>query len=190
MKTLILEGGPRRKGVTADLSAIVAGTLIRKGVDVRTERVYDLNVKPCLGCLKCRPDKTCVLPRDDAHRIAELIEEADMLILASPTYWGNVSGQLKILIDRLVPVFEHIEPEVSRIPIKKQKGKTGIIITASNAPAGYHLLPSQSRGAVRAMKTILGAGGYKIRKIINVPDSGRYENKAPRIQKRIERALG
>jgi multimeric flavodoxin WrbA len=190
MKTLILDGGPRRKGVSSDLTATVAGVLEQRGNEVVTERIYALDVKPCVGCLKCRPDKPCALPEDDAHRIAGLIDESDMLVLASPTFWGNISGPMKTLVDRLVPVFEHIDPEVGRIPVKMQKGKDGIIITCSNAPAGWHLLPSQSRGAVRAMKTILGAGGYRIRKVINVPDSSRYGRRAPRIRKRIERALG
>ena len=190
MKALILDGGPRRKGVTSDLAAAVSAVLSRKGADVRTERVYALDVKPCVGCLKCRPDRACALPEDDAHRIAGLIEEADTLVLASPTFWGNITGPMKTLVDRLVPVFEHIDPKAGGLPVKKQKGKAGIIITSSNAPAGWHLLPSQSRGAVRAMKTILGAGGYRIRKVINVPDSSRYRKRAPRIRTRIERALG
>lgn len=190
MKALILDGGPRRKGVTSKLATMVADALTQKGAEVCYERVYALKVKPCVGCLKCRPDKVCALPQDDAQRIALQIEEADMLILASPTYWGNITGPMKTLIDKLVTTFEYISTKERAIPVKNQKGKSGVIITSSNAPAGYHLLPSQSRGAVRAMKTILHAGGYKIRKIINVPNSSQFEKKSAALGKRISKMFG
>ena len=79
--------------------------------DVEQIDVYDLSIKPCISCMKCRPDKPCALPRDDAHDIAEKIAAADVLVVGTPTYWGNMSAPLKALFDRIVTTLEHIETE-------------------------------------------------------------------------------
>lgn len=124
-KVLVLNSSPRKKGVTAELAAALTEILEQKDMEVHTEHVYDLKVKPCLGCLQCRPDRTCILPEDDAPRIARLIDGSDTLVLASPTYWGNIPGPLKTLIDRLVPVFEYIDPKTTRISRKLQQCADG-----------------------------------------------------------------
>jgi len=70
---------------------------------------YDLKIKPCIGCLKYRPNKKCVLPYDDAHLLSEKIKQADILIIGSPTYWGNIPGPLTTLFDKKVTTFEYVE---------------------------------------------------------------------------------
>ncbi|MDC7219894.1 MAG: NAD(P)H-dependent oxidoreductase [Spirochaetales bacterium] len=174
MKTLILNGSPRKKGVTTQMLKIMEEKAREKGT-VEHIRIYDCDITPCAGCMGCRPDKKCLLPQDDGHRIARLIDEADLLILSSPTYWGNISGPLKTVLDRCVTTFEYLDGH--RFPKRLQKGKRALIVTASSAPIGYHLLPSQSNGAVRAMKTVLKAGGYNIKGVLNIPDSNRFEEK-------------
>lgn len=184
MKALILNGSPRKKGVTLQMLNHMKNVLEKK-MDVEQINVYEKSIKPCIGCEKCRPDKQCILPEDDAQLIAKKIDEAELLVLSSPTYWGNITGPLKTLIDRCVTTFEYIDGH--SIPKKNQKGKSSIIITASNAPFIYNLQMSQSRGAVNAMKTILKAGGFSIKGIINVANSRNYANKKHRVEKKIER---
>ena len=141
-------------------------------------RIHDLTMKPCIGCLKCRPDKTCVLPRDDAHILAEKIKRSDLLILGAPVYWGNMPGTLKTFFDRNVPLFEYCEAKAIRyIPRPQLKGKKAILIVSGGAPFPYNLLPSQSRGTIRSLKTILKAGGVRIVSVLNVSDSYNFEKK-------------
>jgi multimeric flavodoxin WrbA len=174
MKTLILNGSPRKKGVTSQILSIMKEKALTNG-SVEIIDVYDCNIQPCAGCLECHPGKNCLMPQDDGHRIAKLIDEADILILGSPTYWGNMTGPLKTLLDRCVPAFIHQgNRNFSR---KLHKGKQALIVTASNAPIGLHLLPSQSRGAVRAMKTVLKGSGFRIKGILNIPDARRFDEK-------------
>jgi NAD(P)H-dependent FMN reductase len=127
-------------------------------------------MKPCVGCLKCRPDGTCVLPEDGAHAVGRMIDEADALVVGTPTYWGNMTGPLKILFDRSVPRFEYIG---GGLPKPNHRGKPGIIVTASASPWPFNLIKSQSGGAVRSVKTVMKAGGYGIKGIINVPNMAR-----------------
>lgn len=91
MNVLILNASPRKKGITSTLLTKVKSTL-NSTHNTEIIRIQELNIKPCTGCLKCRPDKTCILPRDDAHILAEKIKESDTIIIGSPVYWGNIRG--------------------------------------------------------------------------------------------------
>lgn len=156
---LILNGGPRKKGATATILRAVAEGASAAGKDVEWIDVYDQAIAPCRGCLRCRPDKECILPKDGAHELAQKIRDADALVVGTPTYWGNMSGPLKTLFDRTVPVFEWFGES---LPKPAQTGKRAIIVVTSAAPWPYNQLVWQSRGAVRAVRTVLGSGGYRI----------------------------
>ncbi len=159
MRILVLNGSPRKKGKVAGLLTAVADGA-RDRHDVEWVDVYNLAIKPCISCMKCRPDKPCVLPRDDAHKIGEKITAADSLVVGTPTYWGNMSAPLKALFDRNVTTFEHLG--LSGFPRALHRGKKALIVTASSAPWPYTLLPSQAAGAVRSVKTVLAGGGFAI----------------------------
>lgn len=166
---LFLSGSPRKQGVTATMLKTIADEARATGVEVEWIDVAGLSIRPCTGCLKCRPDKKCILPKDDAHRIGELIEQCSGLVVGTPTYWGNMSGQLKLLFDRIVPTLEHYVLYTWRFPQPKHKGKPAAIITASLSPFPFNYLPSQGSGAIRAVKVIMNAAGFDIREKINVP---------------------
>lgn len=187
MKVLILNGSPRRKGVTSTLLAEIAAG-IGETHEVKIVRVQDLNMGPCIGCMKCRPDKTCILPQDDAHSLAEAVKESDVLVIGSPVYWGNMPGPLKIFFDRNVPLFEYCEAKPIRyIPKPQLKGKVGILIIPVGSPFPYNLLPSQCWGAIRSLKTILKAGGVKIISVQRVPDTFNFDKKSERYLRRMRR---
>ena len=186
MKILILNGSPRINGITSQLLSAIAESLTGRH-EIETVDIYNKIIAPCRGCEACRPDKRCILPDDDAHIIAHKIDKADMLIAGSPTYWGNMSAPMKTLFDRLVPVFEYIDGYKIR---PKQKGKKAVIVTASSAPWPVNMLPSQSTGTVRSLKTVLKAGGYRIYDIVNVPHSAAFSKKKDRIISGIENKYG
>lgn len=160
MKIIVLNGSPRKNGTIASLTRAVAEGAKSKGYEIEWIDIYGLEVKPCIACMKCRPDKVCVLPGDDAHEIGRKISEADGLIVGTPTHWGNMSSQLKCLLDRNVPVFMGEKP--NGLPLPKQKGKQAAIITACSTPRPFDVIFPESRGTVNAVKEVLGYGGYKI----------------------------
>ena len=189
MNVLIVNASPRKNGITTSLLAEAEAEI---GSSHRAEvvRIQDLTIRPCTGCLKCRPDKACVLPRDDAHVLAEKIKKSDLLILGSPVYWGNMPGTLKIFFDRNVPLFEYCEAKAIRyIPKPQLKGKRAILIVSGGSPFPYNLLSSQSRGTIRSLKTILKAGGIKVMSVLNVPDSYNFEGKKKCCLGRVRRLL-
>ena len=73
MNVLILNASPRKKGITSTLLTELKST-INSTHHPEIIRIQELKIKPCIGCLKCRPDKTCILPQDDSHILAEKIE--------------------------------------------------------------------------------------------------------------------
>jgi NAD(P)H-dependent FMN reductase len=189
MTILILNASPRKRGVTTSiLRAIAEGAVVEGAVrehEIEWVDVNRLSIRPCTGCLKCRPDGECVLPRDDAHRVGVLIETSDFLVVGTPTYWGNMTGPLKLLFDRNVPRFEYVGEGLLSRP--RQRGKGAILVVASAAPWPFNLLPSQSRGAVRAVRTVLRAGGYRIVKRINVANANKFDRVGERILRKAER---
>jgi len=161
MKMLVLNASPKKKGKVAGLLSAVADGA-RGTHDVEWIDVYDLSIKPCIGCMKCRPDKPCALPRDGSHIVAEKIAAADLLVVGTPTYWGNMSAPLKALFDRIVTTLEYIETEKMSLPRPLLTGKRAVIVTASSAPWPLTLLSSSARGAVRSVSVILKSAGMRI----------------------------
>lgn len=166
---LMLNASPRKKGVTTTILNIIADEARSAGAEVEWVDVQSLSIKPCIGCLKCRPDKKCILPRDDGHRMGELLENCSGLVVGTPTYWGNMTGPLKLLFDRNVPAFEYYVLYSNRIPKPMHKGKKAAIVTASLSPFPYNQLPFEGRGALRAVKIVLNAAGFDIREQMNIP---------------------
>lgn len=72
-----------------------------KSAEVEIVRLSGLDIKPCRGCYACAKEgsKGCI-QRDDMSSLYPKIAEADLLVLATPVYFFNMSGQLKIFLDR------------------------------------------------------------------------------------------
>ena len=96
---------PRKNGYCSKvLNKVIEGAK-SKGAEVV---VYDLNedgVKGCQGCNYCRKNEDCAT-KDKLQPMYEDIKEADAIVAAFPIYFYNISGQGKILIDRLYPVID------------------------------------------------------------------------------------
>ena len=190
MNVLLIHASPRRKGVTSTLLSEIEASL-SSDHKIQTVRIADLEMKPCIGCMKCRPDHPCILPPDDANVLAENIKWADFIIIGCPVYWGNMPGPLKTFFDRNVPLFEYAEAKAIRyIPRPQLRGKRAALVVSAIAPFPFNLLRSQSRGTIGALKTILKAGGVKVEWVVNVADSCNFEKKKRRYLTKARRLAG
>lgn len=99
-------GSPRRRN-THHMVEVVEAELKRLG-GVRVEYLHlaELRVEPCRGCVLCMTQgfESCPVG-DDVPGIVAAIEKSDGVILASPVYIYHISGQTKILLDRLAAYF-------------------------------------------------------------------------------------
>lgn len=162
-KILILNASPRKNGTVSRMLDLMKEELESNGSDVTYIEVCKLQVRPCIACMKCRSGLNCVLPEDDAHRVAGMIRECDGLIVGTPTYWGNMNGQLKVLFDRMVYALMGEKP--SGLPLPLHKGKKAVIVASCTTIWPFGILSHQSSGAVRAVKEVLSWSGFKCRSI-------------------------
>ena len=117
MKILGLEGSPRKNGNTEKLVKTILDGAAEKGADTTFYKLVKMNISLCLGCFSCRETGTCVT-EDDIQLLHEEIQASDAIILGSPVYMWQVSGQTKLFMDRLVPF---IKPDfTSRLKGKKR----------------------------------------------------------------------
>ena len=99
MNILILSGSPRKGGNTELLVEAFAKGAAKHHVEIISVRDYKVN--PCLGCNACFKNETnTCAQKDDMAIIYEKMNQADMLVIASPVYFYSISAQLKAVIDR------------------------------------------------------------------------------------------
>jgi len=99
VKIVIINASPRTDGLTATILQGISKSLSDKNVDVGYYDLGRLTMAQCLGCCACYRIGHCVID-DDAEKISRAIADADGLVLGTPTYASNVSGLMKVLIDR------------------------------------------------------------------------------------------
>jgi multimeric flavodoxin WrbA len=100
MKILGLEGSPRKNGNTEKLVKAILDGATEKGADTKFYKLAKMNISLCLGCFSCRETGICVT-EDDMQLLYEEIQASDVIILGSPVYMWQVSGQTKLFMDRL-----------------------------------------------------------------------------------------
>ncbi len=102
MKVLAICGSSRKDGNTANLINRVLGQINKEDIETELVQLAGQEIKSCIGCWKCfeTKDKQCSLKKDMVNELIAKMDEADGIILGSPTYFANVSSQMKALIDR------------------------------------------------------------------------------------------
>ena len=100
MKALGIVGSPRVKN-TYNMTKTV---LKKTGFDYEIILLKDKNIKPCNDCRNCHKTFKCEI-EDDMQEICKKLEDANMIVLASPTYFHNVSGSMKNFMDRCLPFY-------------------------------------------------------------------------------------
>lgn len=159
MKILVLNGSPRRNGTVASLLNSVTESLSTEH-EIEWIDVCNLKIKYCTTCMVCREKEICILPEDDAHIVGKKIQDADGLVIGTPTHWGNMCAPLKLLFDRNVPIF--MGESLKGMPMPRQKGKRAVVVTSCTTPWPFNFILPESRGAIRAVREVLHYGGYKI----------------------------
>lgn len=104
-RILAILASPRKGNTHRVLQQINDST---DSIDMQIIHIASQNIKHCVGCEKCITNGDCVL-KDDMDSIMQKMKSADAIILASPIYMGNISGDLKVFIDRTCKWFHRQE---------------------------------------------------------------------------------
>lgn len=102
MKVVAFNGSARKNGNTAILINHVFQSLEEEGIDTELIQLSGKKIRGCIACMKCfeNKDQRCSVTNDDVNSCIEKMIGAEGIILGSPTYFANISTELKALIDR------------------------------------------------------------------------------------------
>ncbi|MCU0592501.1 MAG: NAD(P)H-dependent oxidoreductase [Desulfobacterales bacterium] len=95
-----LQGSPRKKGNTNFLLSTFLQTAAQRGAVTRTIQVAERNILPCKEYVVCEKKGYCPIDDDMAGEIYGLLRQAEVVVLASPIFFYNMTSQLKALVDR------------------------------------------------------------------------------------------
>lgn len=103
MKVLAINGSPRAKGNTHDMLMRAMAPLEAAGHQCELISLAGKDVRGCIACSKCYQsmDRQCHGRDDYLNEILEKVWQADVLLLGSPTYFADVTPEIKAFIDRV-----------------------------------------------------------------------------------------
>lgn len=133
MKIACLLGSPRSNGNSATIARRFLDAAETLGAEKETFNLNSLSYRGCQACYACKTKlERCIL-NDDLSRVLEAVMEADITVMATPTYYGDVSGQLKCFIDR---TYSYLKPDylTNSQPSRLAPGKKLLFIITQGAP--------------------------------------------------------
>lgn len=102
MKVVAFNGSARKGGNTAQLLGTVLERIAAEGIETELVELAGRKIGGCIACYKCfeRKNRRCAVEDDAVNEILEKMIEADGILLGSPTYFADVSANMKALIER------------------------------------------------------------------------------------------
>jgi multimeric flavodoxin WrbA len=139
MKVIAINGSPRKKWNTATLLEKALEGAKSQGAETELVHLYDLDYKGCISCFACKKKGgksygRCAV-KDGLTPVLQKVEEAGALILGSPVYIGNATGQMRSLLERLV--FQYLAYTDPPGSLFSRKIKTGFIYTMGVPEDGF-----------------------------------------------------
>ncbi|CQR73517.1 Iron-sulfur flavoprotein [Sporomusa ovata DSM 2662] len=122
MKTLIFNGSPRKNG---DTMTLINEFIKHLDGEYKIIDAYNCNIMPCIDCRYCWKNKGCC-HNDEMQQVYDYIQECDNIIIASPLYFSQLTGQLLAITSRFQTYYSarFFRKEV---PIAKSK-RGGVIL--------------------------------------------------------------
>lgn len=134
MKVMAINGSPRKGWNTHMLLEKALEGAASKGAETQMVNLYDLDYKGCIGCLGCKLKGGLAgrcIKKDALSPVLDSADECDALILGSPIYIGEVTGELRSFYERLT--FQYISYDQMGGVVFKRRIKTAFFFT-TNGP--------------------------------------------------------
>ena len=133
MKTLIINGSPRKNG---DAAALIQALTDHLAGEVRIISCYD-DISPCIDCRYCWKHEGCAV-KDGMQAIYEYLTDCDNVVLASPVWFSSLSGPALNLASRFQTYFSALR--FRNTPVERTPKKGLILLVGGNAGTEVHPL--------------------------------------------------
>ena len=144
---LILSASPRKNGNSDILCQQFMKGAEDAGNQVELISLYDKNIGFCRACYACFKTGKCVL-KDDMAEILEKIQAADVLVVATPTYFLTMNGKLKNTIDRFLPKWQDLGGHDVYIIITGHDGREGLKLVGEELTTIFSYLGNEIKGVI------------------------------------------
>lgn len=136
MKVVAFNGSARKDGNTTILLNLVLDELKAEGIETELYSLAGKPVQGCIACYKCfeKKDRRCAVEKDIMNECIQKMDEADGILLGSPTYFADVSAGMKAVIERSGMVGRANPDMFSR--------KVGAAVVAVRRAGGIHVFNS------------------------------------------------
>lgn len=118
IKTLIINGSPRKNG---DTSFLIKNLVERVYGEFKIVNTYTANISPCIDCRRCREKPECVI-KDEMQDVYKFLEVCDNIVIASPIYFSELTGKLLDFASRLQMYFSQKYFRHEELNLKSKKG--------------------------------------------------------------------
>lgn len=132
-KVLIVSTSIRKGSNSEALAHEVERGSLEAGNEVEFVSLAGKEIGFCRGCLACQKTGNCVI-RDDMDDLIGKAREADAIVFATPIYYYEMSGQMKVFLDRCNPLY-----------ISDYKFRSVYLVTAA-AEEGDHVAKRTAQG--------------------------------------------
>ncbi|MBI4774657.1 MAG: flavodoxin family protein [Deltaproteobacteria bacterium] len=128
MKCLAILGSPRKGANSSIIAQTMLDTASKLGAITETFVLKDMDYSGCIACNSCKTKTVSCVLEDDLTQVLESIKSADIMILATPNYFGEVSGQFKCFFDR---TYSFLNPDYTG---RLDPGKKSVFILTQGNP--------------------------------------------------------
>lgn len=156
MKVVAFNGSARKDGNTAILVRKAFQELEQEGVETELVQLSEMKIKPCLACYRCFENKNqhCSIEDDDLNLCIDKMLGAKGILLASPTYIGDVTSTMKALIDRA--------GMVSRANENILRRKVGAAIAVASWGGAIHTFDSLNHFFLLGEMIVVGSSNWNL----------------------------
>lgn len=161
---LIICGSPRKDGNSDLLAAQFAKGATESGNKVEIVYIRDQKLNYCVGCLSCLKTGRC-FQQDDANSLLPKMMEADVVCFSCPVYYYSVSGQMKVFIDRMNPLYGKMRNKDFYYMVTAAEEEREKLDRAIEAMEGF----ADCFEDIRRCGRVYGGGAEKKGDVINLP---------------------
>jgi len=156
MKVVAFNGSARRDGNTALLIRHVFGELEKEGIETDLVQLAEQKIQGCVACYKCfsLKNKRCAITDDVVNECLAKMDNAEGIILGSPTYFADCTAQIKALIDRA--------GFVSRANDEMLRRKIGAAVVAVRRAGAIHAFDTLNHFFTIGQMIIVGSSYWNI----------------------------